>query len=300
MKCIEVTLTVFLVMLSFSLLCFISLVSASTTFVGKYRITSYSFEPPSSTEYILTRTSGGSVQTHYGIFTNTSLDILSDMEFSGRRDGYSGSVKWEDMEWYYDANGKPILHRGKTTIKLNGEIESYSDRWEYGNYTGYYPAINDLIKADIGDKWTYTYERRVYEDEKYKETHLSEREIEVKDFPIKGVEAGVFSTVRVEEIEWEDGFLDTKSVVWRRLDDGKLIFQETYFQKEGEWRLLMKRELISEEEKEIDGTKEQRDALPISVIAISGSVLIAVITVSFLTYRLLKRRKKVSEMSLNE
>jgi hypothetical protein len=118
----------FILMLTFSLPCFISLASANTTFVGRYRITSYSFEPASSTEYILTRTSGGSVQTYYGIYTNTSLDILSDMEFSGRRDGYSGSVKWEDMEYYYDADGRPILHRGKTTIKLNGEIESYSDR----------------------------------------------------------------------------------------------------------------------------------------------------------------------------
>jgi hypothetical protein len=294
----EVTLSIFLVMLGFSLLCFIPFVSANTIFVGIYRATSYSFEPPSSTEYTVTRTSGGSIQTYYGIFTNTSLDVFSDMELTGSFKGYSSSWKIEDKENYYDANERLILGTAKLVTKLNGKVESWADRSEYGNYIGNYPSRNDIIKAHIGDQWNYTYEQREYEDGRYEETHICKVEIVVKDFPTKVVEAGTFSTVRVEKIEWEDEVLYSRDIKWRRLSDGKLVSHESYDWEDGEWSLFMKEELISE--KETEATKEPTEGLSISTIAIIGTAVVVISIASFLTYRLLKRRKKVSETSLND
>jgi len=284
MECKGVTST--LIVMILTLPCFMSFVSAGTTFLGRYEVTVYSFEPPSSAEYTQTHTSGGSVQTHYGIYTNTSLYISSDIEFTGSFEGYSESWKYEDRKQYCDANKRPILYTVKIVAKkLNENVESWSALWEYGNYIGNYPNRDDIIKADIGDQWTYTYEQRYYEDGKYEETHMIKVEITVKDFPTKIVEAGIFSTARFDEIEWEDGVLDSNKIIWRRLSDGKTVAHEWYQWENGEQHLSTKQELISE--------KETGGLSSIPLIAIAGTAVVVIIIVSFLTYKFLKRRKKV-------
>jgi len=220
----------------------------NATLVGTYCTTSYVFEPPSSADYTMTRTSGGSLQTHYGIYSYTSLDIISDMELSGNFEGSYGSWESKDVKLYYDDNDKLILQTGKNVLRLDGEVRSYSYSWEYGDYTGNYPAPSDIAKAGIDDQWNYTYETRVYENGEYEEAHTYEVEITVKDFSTKAVEASTFSTVRVEEIVRKDGLLDAKSIKWRRLTDGKPVYHENYDWKDEEWNLFGKEELKSEEE----------------------------------------------------
>jgi len=280
-----VTLTLLSIKLAFLLFCFMSFVSANTTFVGTYSLTAYVLDLPSSIDYASTRTNGGNIQTYYGIYTNTSLWMKSDMEFTGTYEGSPASMRWEDWEEYYDAYERLVLHTVRSELKVDGYVESWSGRDELGNYVGYYPTPNDIIKADINDQWNYTYERRAYKNGKYEETHTYEVEIVVKDFPTKVVEAGTFSTVRVEAVEWKDEVLNSKCVKWRKLSDGKLIAHESYELEDGEWNLLMIRELKSE----VESIKTSTNGLPIAVIA--GIAVVAVCLVSFLAYIFLKRRK---------
>jgi len=83
----------------------------NATLVGTYCMTSYAFEPPSSADYTMARTSGGSLQTYYGIYASTSLDIISDMELSGNFEGDFGSWESKDVKLYYDDNemGRLVL-----------------------------------------------------------------------------------------------------------------------------------------------------------------------------------------------
>lgn len=283
----EVALTLLLIMLIYPLFCLTLSVSASTTFVGTYHLTSYSFEPPSSTNYILNRTSGGNIQTYYGNYTNTTLETTSDWELTGSYRGYSASWKFEDCQDYYDAEGRLILQTDTAIIKLNGNVESWVTRREYGNYVGYYPTPNDIVKAGTNDQWLYTYEERDYENGEYKETYTYKVEIVVKDFPTKAVEAGAFSTVQVEVTEWEDEALYSKRIKWYRLTDGKLIAHESYDWEDDQWNLFIVCELKSEKVLVVSG-----GGLPTGVIA---GIAIAFVTIAcFVSYRFLARRKEAA------
>jgi hypothetical protein len=262
------------------------------TFLGKYIETDYMFEPPSSTQYLINLTDGGTIQTYYGTFTNTSLEMTSDHQFFGKYKGISFTGKTQDETIYFDETGRRILSEYTAIGQTDKTSLSSVSRIELGNYVGECPNSKDIIKADIGDKWTYTYETRYYQDGMYNKTTFQKTELTVIDLPVKTVQSGTFSTAHIEYIWWDNDSISSKSVEWRRLTDGRLIAEEYYERINGQWVISLKKELLSETDAQIvnNSPAENSQGLAIYVlllIGLAGPSLVAALT--FLSYKTLKR-----------
>ena len=250
---------------------------------GKYRETDYVLEPPSSVEYIERHANGGTVQTYYGTYMNTSVSFFSDEEFTGKFEGYSLSNKAQNQVAYFDMYKTPISWEQRTVISLNDHIRSYLSKTEYGNYSGNYPTQNDTRNAKVGDSWTYTREERYYENGQYNETSTVKYEFALKDFPTKVVSAGAFSTIHTEATIWSNNALSMKYDRWTRFTDGKLIAYEQYYWDNDNWNISTKTELVSETDGNINLPIE--DSRGFSTYYLIAALGVTLPLVSFLVYR---------------
>ena len=274
--------------------------NTNQTFVGKYLETDYMFEQPSSTQYLISRTNGGTVQTHYGTFTNTTMELTSDHLFVGKYEGYSMSAKHQNEVRYYDENKRCILVESSLTVQLEEKSRTSLQKGELGHYTGYVSST-DMIKANIGDKWNYSYEVRLYEDGVYNETTTTKVEVTVKYFPSKIVQAGAFSTVHIEAIFWDNDVLTTKIVRWLGIVNGKKIAEENYERNNGQWVLSTKMELLSETDTQIVNSYPDNGQMPLYLLITIGLVASSVVIVfSVFGFKTLAKRKALHQQQENE
>ena len=261
----------------------ISISDSNRTFWGKYRETDYLLKPSSSVEYLESRANGGTVQTYYGTYINTSVCFFSDKEFRGTYEGYSLINQEQNQAAHLDMKGYLLLSESKSVVSLNGKIYSHFSKTECGNYNGGYPTQNDIFNANIGDSWVYSREERYYEDGQYNETSIAKYEIIVKDFPTKVVSASAFSTVHTEGTIWINDTLSTKYDKWTRLTNGKSIAYEQYYWEADKWTISSKTELVSETDSSI--------ILPADNSVYFGIVILALALplASFLVYRIFNK-----------
>lgn len=274
------------------------------TFLGKYLETDYTFfEQPSSTQYLITTTNGGTVQTNYGTFTNTTVELVSDYMFVGKYEGYSMSSKHQAVASYYDVNEKCILVEHSLTLQSEGKSRTSLLRGEFGKYTDGYDSLNDITTGDIDDKWSYSYEERWYENGVYDETIVSKVEVTVKDFPTKIVQAGTFSTVHTEVIIWDNDRISTKVDEWLRIVDGKTIAKETYERNNEQWILSTTKELLSETDTQIVVSNPNESGQvfqPYLFILIGLTTLSLGIVFTFFGYKNLAKRRALRQQQENE
>jgi hypothetical protein len=274
------------VLLSVSFSSFMAEASNSTLFYGVYRATAYNLNQPSTDDYSMTVMLGGTVQTYYGVFANTTLERRSDVEFTGIMGDYSASIKLLDAETHYDEQERMVSDFYHSVITLDDQVQSTAMFREYGNYSGIFLTKKEMLEANMDDVWNYSYEARSYENGNYKETLRIAISVTAIDFPTKVVAAGSFSTLHIEQIQSTDGVQDNKYNKYYDLQTGTLVYLESYDWSNGKWVLLMKRELmpntepIQEQQEGFLGTNLPNEygytiiAGVVAVIAVSAGVII--------------------------
>jgi hypothetical protein len=214
-------------------------------FYGEYKGTAYYIGQPCSDNYIQSYLDGGTIQTYYGVFNDTSLQQSSDEQFSGSVNGVKEEVQLLGTQLYYDSQNVPISMSLRQITTIGNQIQSQSLLHEYGNYQGHFNNEVDFLAGSIGQQFTNAYEQRNYVNGNYNDTSQISHQITIIDFPTKIMEAGTFATVHIEDIQTTNGIQNTKTESYISKNNGQTIYSETYQYNQNSWNLIVTRELIS-------------------------------------------------------